>query len=115
MLSTILGSLQYAFDVWKSSPFLWVLLLALGIKYACRLSWTVNPPIHIEGSMVKEIENQTEWNSAVEAAKKSGATVVVDFYATWCPPCKRAAPVYAALSKCMLLLLFSLLILFIYS
>ena len=101
MLSSILANLQYAFETWKSNPFLWVVLLALAIKYGCQISWHVNPPIHVEGSKVKEIHNQAEWNAAVEEAKQSGAIVVVDFYALWCPPCKRAAPVYAALSKCM--------------
>lgn len=103
MLSSILANFEYAFEVWKSNPFLWVLLLFLFVKFAFRFAWNVNPPIHVEGSLVKEIENQAQWNTAVETVKKSGATVVVDFYATWCTPCKRAAPVFAAFSKCNVL------------
>ena len=31
--------------------------------------------------------------------KKHGKRVICDFYATWCPPCKVAAPIYGNLSK----------------
>ena len=53
----------------------------------------------IEGSKVKKIKTTESWDSGMDAAKTSGAVVVVDFFATWCPPCIAATPIFGKMSK----------------
>lgn len=44
---------------------------------------------------VKELTNLLEFNQFVKADKLS----VIDFYATWCGPCKALEPIFAMLSE----------------
>ena len=46
--------------------------------------------------MVKDIKKPAEFEKLV---KKSSGLVVVDFYTTWCGPCKQIAPFVLSLSK----------------
>ncbi|KAJ8608259.1 hypothetical protein CTAYLR_007285 [Chrysophaeum taylorii] len=51
-------------------------------------------PFPEAGGCVKSIHSGSEFDA--ELAK---GIVVADFYATWCPPCRTAAPIYGALSN----------------
>lgn len=44
--------------------------------------------------MVKIIKTETEFNEIIKEGK-----VVVDFFATWCGPCRMFAPVYEEVSN----------------
>ncbi|KAG4306068.1 hypothetical protein PORY_000056 [Pneumocystis oryctolagi] len=46
--------------------------------------------------VVQEIQTAQEYDRVVEGGR---STVVVEFYATWCGPCKAIGPVFAALSE----------------
>ena len=43
--------------------------------------------------MVKQLENKAEFDETL----KSDKLVVIDFTATWCPPCQMIGPKFAAL------------------
>jgi thioredoxin 1 len=47
--------------------------------------------------MVKEIKSKAEFQN--ELANAGEKLVVVDFFATWCGPCKRIAPIIQKMSE----------------
>ncbi|KAF7315205.1 Thioredoxin h [Mycena indigotica] len=46
-----------------------------------------------------EIKSVKQWNESLRSATATGMTVVVDFHAEWCQPCKMIAPRYNALAS----------------
>ena len=58
-------------------------------------------PFPESGPRVKAITTEEEFKELVQQTPQKGKAKVciVDFYATWCPPCRMAVPVYNQLSE----------------
>ncbi|GMI55438.1 hypothetical protein ScalyP_jg5169 [Parmales sp. scaly parma] len=58
-------------------------------------------PFPESGPRVKAITTEEEFKELVQQTPQKGKAKVciVDFYGTWCPPCRMAVPVYNQLSE----------------
>ncbi|CAA7041644.1 unnamed protein product [Microthlaspi erraticum] len=54
-----------------------------------------------EGEVIA-CHNVAEWDEKFNAAKASKKLIVIDFTATWCPPCRFIAPIFAEYAKTFL-------------
>ncbi|GMH38328.1 hypothetical protein BSKO_06212 [Bryopsis sp. KO-2023] len=48
---------------------------------------------------VAKVSNNSEWKKRVLEKGTRSPRVVVDFFASWCPPCRQISPIFENLSK----------------
>lgn len=49
--------------------------------------------------MAYEVKSVEEFHDIIEEVVKNDTYVIVDFYTTWCGPCKQLAPIYSSLAE----------------
>jgi len=86
MLSLLTRVLEYL----SENPMVAILLVFMVFQFAQKY---FAGPFPEAGGRVSSIESLEAWEAVL---KKD--LVVADFYATWCPPCRTAAPIYGQLS-----------------
>jgi thiol-disulfide isomerase/thioredoxin len=85
LLDTIIGFVQ-------ANP-----LLVFALLFFAYNKWKASQPWPDFGGRITKVHSKAEWDALLSAA--GDKVVVVDAYATWCGPCRSAAPVYARLSE----------------
>jgi thioredoxin 1 len=49
--------------------------------------------------MAQNVKSVDEFHNILEEAVKNDTYIIVDFYTTWCGPCKQLAPIYEQLAQ----------------
>ncbi|KAF4662129.1 hypothetical protein FOZ61_002692 [Perkinsus olseni] len=89
-----------AIQEWVSKNFstIFLVLFVLFRVWTVRKSLQGGDTAELPGNKVVTVTNMQEWNERQEEAKKNKKLLIVDFFATWCGPCKRASPEYQQMS-----------------
>ena len=72
-------------------------MLVFAIIFFLYNKWKASQPWPDFGGRITKVHNLEEWKALLSTDAQKA--VVVDAYATWCGPCKVAAPIFAKLSE----------------
>ena len=89
--------IQAVWDYVRENP-MYVLLLF----FLVRKVMAASAPFPESGGRVFPAHTTRYFDEALAAASKKGDLMICDFFATWCPPCRTAAPIFYAARRARL-------------
>ena len=78
-----------------------VLIVLVALFFVVKVIFQASGNVAMEehpDSKVVSITSEAQWKELTDEAYKADKVVLVDFYATWCGPCRTAAPIYSKMS-----------------
>lgn len=75
------------------------LVVIVGILALIKLSMSSGGKFEeYPGNKVSAVTSVEMWNNILKDPSNKNKLILIDFYAIWCPPCRRASPIYGKMS-----------------